>query len=244
MENTRNTTDVNSVRTFITDNPSKRRFLNDRVRSSVCSLASSSHNAGRDLLRPLPGSWHPPSSLTDDCLLASTWDYAETTRHATPCRRTQTTSFKYLWRQTSLYGSRNKSQAPLSQHTATRLPDNLNLTFEPLYASKCSIIIISVSIYPNHALRSSRPLPPTLQPLSNNLREGVMWGNAHIEVLPRAPTLLELTPGTTYQPDNRQFKLVMRLGQSCISYFPFSASGLLCVQCGYWDSSVNPQNNH
>jgi hypothetical protein len=32
---------------FITDNPSKRRFLNDRVRASACSLASSSHNAGR-----------------------------------------------------------------------------------------------------------------------------------------------------------------------------------------------------
>jgi hypothetical protein len=25
-------------------------------------------------------------------------------------------------------------------------------------------------------------------------------GNAHIAVLPRAPTLLELTPGTTHQP--------------------------------------------
>jgi hypothetical protein len=48
---------------------------------------------------------------------------------------------------TSLYGSRNKSQAPLSQHTATRLPYNLDRTFQPLYAPKCSIII-SVSIDP------------------------------------------------------------------------------------------------
>jgi hypothetical protein len=38
-----------------------------------------------------------PSSLTDDCLLASTWDYAGTTRHATPRRRTPTTSFQHLW---------------------------------------------------------------------------------------------------------------------------------------------------
>jgi hypothetical protein len=38
------------------------------------------------------------SSLTDDCLLASTWDYAGTTRHAIPRRRTPTTSFQHLWR--------------------------------------------------------------------------------------------------------------------------------------------------
>jgi hypothetical protein len=39
-----------------------------------------------------------PSSLTDDCLLASTWDYAGTTRHATPRRKTPTTSIQHLWR--------------------------------------------------------------------------------------------------------------------------------------------------
>jgi hypothetical protein len=38
------------------------------------------------------------SSLTDDCLLASTWDYAGITRHATPRRRTPTPSFQHLWR--------------------------------------------------------------------------------------------------------------------------------------------------
>jgi hypothetical protein len=38
-----------------------------------------------------------PSSLKDDFLLASTWDYAGTTRHATPRRRTPTTSFQHLW---------------------------------------------------------------------------------------------------------------------------------------------------
>jgi hypothetical protein len=42
-------------RTFITDKPSKCRFLNDRVRASACSLASSSHDAGRDSPRPLLG---------------------------------------------------------------------------------------------------------------------------------------------------------------------------------------------
>jgi hypothetical protein len=35
-------------RTLNTDNPSKHQFLNDRVRASAWSLASSSHNAGRD----------------------------------------------------------------------------------------------------------------------------------------------------------------------------------------------------
>jgi hypothetical protein len=98
---------------------------------------------------------HPPSSLTDDCLLASTWDHAGTTRHPTPRQRTPTTSFKHLWRQTSLYGSRNKSQAPKSRHTKTRLPDNLDRTPQTLYASKC-FIIIPVSIYPKHA---STPTP-------------------------------------------------------------------------------------
>jgi hypothetical protein len=37
------------------------------------------------------------SSLTDDCLLASTWDYAGNTRHATPRLRTPTPRFQHLW---------------------------------------------------------------------------------------------------------------------------------------------------
>jgi hypothetical protein len=56
---------------------------------------------------------------------------------------------------TSLYVSRNKSQAPLSQHTVTRLPDNLDRRFQPLYAFKCFIIIF-VSIDPT--TRSGRHL--------------------------------------------------------------------------------------
>jgi hypothetical protein len=51
-------------------------------------------------------------------------------------------------------------------------------------------------------------------------------GNTHIAVFPRAPmrapTLLELTPGSTHQPDNRQLELVTRLDQSRISNFPCS----------------------
>jgi hypothetical protein len=166
--------------TFITYQSSKRRFLNDRVRASACFLASSSHNAGRDTTT---SAWlrYLPSSLTDDCLLAPIWDDAGTTRHATPRRRTPTTNFQHLWHQTLINGSRNKSQAPLSQHTATRLPDNPDLTFEPLYASKCSI-------YPNHAFRSSYPLPRRLPstPKKQSPWGGDM-GNAHIAVLPRAP---------------------------------------------------------
>jgi hypothetical protein len=107
----------------------------------------------------------PPTSLTDGCLLASIWDDAGTTRHATPHRRTPATNFEHLGRQTSLNGSRDKSRAPSSPHTATRLPDNLDRTFQILYASKCSIII-SVSIDPT--TRSGRHL-------RNNLREGVVW---------------------------------------------------------------------
>jgi hypothetical protein len=174
-------------RTFITYQSSKCRFLNDRVRASACSLASSSHSAGRAFTTTTAWLIALSSSLTDDCLLVLTWDYARTTRHATPRRRTPTKNFQHLWHQTSLYGSGNKCQVPLSQHTTTRLPDNLNRNFESLYASKCSIII-SVSIYPNHAFRSSCPLPRTLQHPSNNLSEGVMWGNAHIAGFPRAST--------------------------------------------------------
>jgi hypothetical protein len=87
-----------------------------------------------------------PSPLTDDCLLASIWDCARNTRmalrsgsrHTTPRRRTPTMNFQHLWRHTSLYGSKDKFQAPSSQHTATRLTDNLDRMFQPLYASKCS----------------------------------------------------------------------------------------------------------
>jgi hypothetical protein len=47
-------------------------------------------------------------------------------------------NFQHLWRQISLYGSRNKFQAPQSPHNATRLLDNLDRTFQLLYASRCS----------------------------------------------------------------------------------------------------------
>jgi hypothetical protein len=85
-------------RTFITDQSSKRRFLIDRVRASACSLASSSHNSGRAFTTTTAWLMALSSSLTADCLLASTWDYAGTTRHPTPLRRTSTTSFQHLWR--------------------------------------------------------------------------------------------------------------------------------------------------
>jgi hypothetical protein len=40
-------------------------------------------------------------------------------------------------------------------------------------------VSITVSIYPNYAFRSSRPIPRPLQHLSNHLREGVMWDLPH-----------------------------------------------------------------
>jgi hypothetical protein len=54
------------------------------VRTSACSLASSSHKAGRAFTKTTARLTALPSPPTDDCLLASTWDYAGTTRHATP----------------------------------------------------------------------------------------------------------------------------------------------------------------
>jgi hypothetical protein len=120
-----------------------------RVRTSACSLASSSHNAGRAFTTTTARLTALPSPHTDDCLLAATWDYDGTTRHATPRRRTPTTNFQHLCRQTSLYGSRDKFQAPSSPHIATRLPDNLDRTFQHLYVSKCS----------NHPRRLHLPEP-------------------------------------------------------------------------------------
>jgi hypothetical protein len=116
-----------------------------RVRISACFLASSSGSAGSAFTTTSARLTVLPSPLMDGCLLASTWDYAGThivicsgSRHTTPHHRTPTINFQHLWCQTSLYGSRNKFQAPQSPHTVTCLLDNLNRTFQPLYASKCS----------------------------------------------------------------------------------------------------------
>jgi hypothetical protein len=86
-------------RTFITYQSSKRRVLNDRVHASACSLAGSSHSTGRAFTTTTAWIIALSSSLTDECLLASTWDYAGTTWHATSRRRTPTTNFQHLWRQ-------------------------------------------------------------------------------------------------------------------------------------------------
>jgi hypothetical protein len=117
-----------------------------RVRTSACSLASSSDSAGCAFTMTTAQLTALPFPHMDDCLLASIWDCAGNTRmalcsdprHTTPSRRTPTMNFQHLWRQTSLYGSRDKFQAPSSPHTATRLTDNLDHMFQPLYASKCS----------------------------------------------------------------------------------------------------------
>jgi hypothetical protein len=64
-------------RTFITDQSSKRRFLND--------TGSFTMTTARLMVLS--------SSLTDDCLLASIWGDAGTTRQATAHRRTLATNF-------------------------------------------------------------------------------------------------------------------------------------------------------
>jgi hypothetical protein len=46
---------------------------------------------------------------------------------------------------------------------------------------------------------------------------------------------------TAHQPNDKQFELSTRPGQSRIHYFR-SAREFLCVQCGYWDSSVQCTN--
>jgi hypothetical protein len=119
-----------------------------------------------------------PSPHTDDCLLASTWGYAGNTCiaicsgscHTAPHRRTPTSNFQHLWHQTSLYGSRNKFQAPPSPHTVTCVPDNLDRTFQPLYASKCSsqhhclqLPEIRVAVIMSTSLSASTPKQPSLQ---------------------------------------------------------------------------------
>jgi hypothetical protein len=118
------------------------------------------------------------SSLTDDCLLASTWNYAGTTRHATPRRRTTTTNFQHLWRQTSLYGSRNKSQTPSSPHPVTRLPDNLDRTFKPLYASKCSSHHRRLHLPKPRVPVITSPSPHASTPKQQSPR-GVVWKLPH-----------------------------------------------------------------
>jgi hypothetical protein len=116
--------------------------------------------------------------------------------------------------QTSLYSLRNKSQAPLSHHTMTRLPDNLDRTFQPLYASKCSII--SASIYPKHA---STPKQQSLR--------GSDVGITHIVVLPRAP-MLAPTPNRGISPCciNRTIEII-----ACSSLESVVFRAQLRVQC-------------
>jgi hypothetical protein len=67
-------------------------------------------------------------------------------------------------------------------------------------------------------------------------------GNAHIAVLPRAPTraltMLELTPGTTHQPDDYDSSNSSRDLASLVSAASRSAREFLCVECG-----VNLQKN-
>jgi hypothetical protein len=142
---TTNTTDVNSValyhysptgRTFITDNTSKRRFLNDRVRASA--VPSQAHPTTQVVTHYDPCLAKAPPILTHGCLLLSL-NLGLRRDNMARCPSSQDTDDELptLMASTSLYGSGNKSQVPLSQHTATCLPDNLDLTFEPLYVSKC-----------------------------------------------------------------------------------------------------------
>jgi hypothetical protein len=53
-----------------------------RLRTSACSRASSSRSAGRAFTTTTERLKALPSTHTDDCLLASTWDYAGNSRMA------------------------------------------------------------------------------------------------------------------------------------------------------------------
>jgi hypothetical protein len=156
-----------------------------RVRTSACSLSSSSHSEGRAFITTSVRLMALPSSLTDDCLLASTWNYDGTTRHATLRRRTPTMNFQHLRRQTQLYGSRNKSQAPLSPHTVTRLPDNLARTFQPLYTSKCSIhhLLPVISSTSPHASTPTQQSPKRSNAGNSNMAVFFPSGHASAHAL-------------------------------------------------------------
>jgi hypothetical protein len=96
--------------------------------------------------------------------------------------------------------------------------------------------------YPNHAFRSSRPLPPKFQPLihplSNKLRKswcGERPRNGSSPSSYATPAHRPRTPEESSQccvsPPIRQFELSTRPGQSRINSFR-SARNLLCsVQC-------------
>jgi hypothetical protein len=121
-----------------------------------------------------------------------------TTRHATPSRRTPTTIFQHLWRQTSLY-ARGTSPRRLCLNTLRPACRTTSTVSFSLFTPQSVPVIISVSIYPKHAFLSSRPLPSRLQHPSNNLRKGVMWGNAHIAGFPWAPTPAPTPPGESHR---------------------------------------------
>jgi hypothetical protein len=101
------------------------------------------------------------------------------------CRRTPMTNFQHLWRQTSLYCSRDKFQAPSSPHTATRLPDNLDRMFQRFYASKCSTII-TVSIYPTTRLVATYASPHASTCKQPSPRGGDV-GASHMRFFPEWP---------------------------------------------------------
>jgi hypothetical protein len=125
-------------RTFIADKSSKRRFLND-TGSYLCVFPCKvipQHRSGihyglcsTNGIIILTYGWLPLSlnlGLRRDHTARS------------PSSQDIDDELQHLWHQSSLYGSRNKTQAPSSPHTVTRLPDNLDRTFQPLNASKCS----------------------------------------------------------------------------------------------------------
>jgi hypothetical protein len=145
-----------------------------RVRTSACSLASSSHSTGRTFTMTTERLTALPSLHTVDCLLVSTWDYAGNTRHATPRPRTPTTIFQNLG-----VKHRSTAQETSPRHHCLRTLWHVCRTTSTvrfsLFTPPNVPVITSIFIYSNHAFWSPCPLPCTLQHLRNNLREGVMW---------------------------------------------------------------------
>jgi hypothetical protein len=131
--------------------------------------------------------------------LASIWDYARNTHiaicngpcHTTPHHRTPTSNFQHLWHQTSLYGSRNKFQAPPSPHTATHLPDNYDSTFQPLNAYKCSSQHHRLQLPEPRVLVVTATSPHISAPKQPFPCVGVMWGTSHMSNNRQMPVAMQ-----------------------------------------------------
>jgi hypothetical protein len=148
--------------------------------SSACSLTSSSHSTGCAFTTTPARLTALSSPLTDDCLLASTWDYAGTTCHTTLIAgNRQQTSNTYSIKHRSRVRETNFRHHHL--HILWHVCRTTSTVRFSLYTSSSVPVSITASIYPNYAFRPSCPLPRMLQHLRNYLRAGGIYvGTSHM----------------------------------------------------------------